>query len=231
MPCHGEIPVVMIPDHRQRSLPNNAAPGWLYSGIETRPTSGAPMYTPRYLRILALAVALSAAGCGPLQIRDETAGAYVPIRNGTFELLREIIIRPGRTRTYLQDGAIVASVNEFQPHCQFEVNSIRETPQTVRADVFTITSVSTRTDRIVQAAPVQVAALDSPTALGFLGIFNWDEPRQMHAYIFRLHSEKQPDVRALICGGAFDDPIVADLPTTGEIARSLGDYGTLEPGG
>ena len=51
--------------------------------------------------------------------------------------------------------------------------------------------------------------------------------REMQVYVFSLQSERQPDVRFLICGGAFDDPADADAPTRQDIAAALGDYGTL----
>ena len=166
------------------------------------------------------------AGCGPLAIRDAERNAYVPARAGTFELHREIAIRGGRTRAYLQGGAVVAGVNEFRPHCQLEINTLKDTPRKVDPDTFAITRVSLRTDQVVQAAPRLLAARDDSR----LAHFNHDdggEIRRMYVYLFSLHSDRQPDVRALICGGAFDSPWLAERPTLQEIAESLGAYGTL----
>lgn len=165
-------------------------------------------------------------GCGPLTIRDAERNAYMPAQAGTFELHREIIIRGGRTRAYLQGGAVVSGVDEFRPHCQLQVNTLMDTARTVQPDTFAITRVSTRTDQVVQAAPLQLAA----TADFRLGHFDHDgggETRRMYVYLFSLHSDRQPDVRELICGGAFDSPWLAERPTLQEVAASLGAYGTL----
>lgn len=184
------------------------------------------MLKPR-LAIVAAACLLLLQGCGPLLVRDGTTGAYAAARGGTFELLEDMPIRAGRTRTYLQDGAIVAGVNEFRPHCQLEINTLSESPQTVRADRFVVTRIGTRTDQVVQSAALQLAALDGIARWPFDGFMD-GELRRMYVYIFHLHSDRQPDVRALICGGAFDSPGLAVLPTLGDIARALGRYGSLQ---
>jgi hypothetical protein len=179
-----------------------------------------------YLAIVVSASLLLLTGCGPLQVRDDATGAYATARGGMFELHKEITLRAGRTRAYLQDGAVAAGVNEFRPHCQFEINTLSESPQTVRTDSFVIVRTTTRTDQVVQAAPLLLAALGDIAHRPF-DHFDGGDTRRMYAYVFYLHSDRQPDVRALICAGAFDSPWLAELPTLGEIAQSLGDYGTL----
>jgi len=173
-------------------------------------------------------------GCGPARILDTERGGYLAVRQGVFELQRELTVRAGRTRVYLQGGEVVPGVDEFRPHCQFEVDTLRETPQTVRPDRFAITGVSTRRDNVVAADHVQVAALETAAVgvgigvgFGHWGLFGGRESRRMYAYVFRLYSAHQPDVRALTCGGAFDDPWLAELPTLQEIAAALGGYGRL----
>lgn len=175
--------------------------------------------------VILLACLFLLSGCGPLLIRDDARNAYVPIQGGTFELHREVTIRGGRTRAYLQDGAVVSGVDEFRPHCQLDVNTLLDVPRTIHPDKFTITRISLRTDEIVQATAVRLAALGLEHAV--FGPFDSGLPRRMHVYLFYLQSERQADVRVLICGGAFDDPGDAEWPSLGEIARSLGEYGTL----
>lgn len=165
-------------------------------------------------------------GCGPALIRDGATGAYAAASSGVLELHKDITIRAGRTRAYLQGGAIVAGVNEFLPHCQFEINTLSGSPRTVHPDSFAITRIGTRTDQVVQATPLQLAALDGIAHRPF-DHFDGGEMRRMYVYIFRLHSDRQPDVRALICGGAFDSPGLAVFPTRWEIAQALGHYATL----
>lgn len=182
--------------------------------------------THPYAALVVAACLLVLHGCGPLVIRDESTGAYATVRGGRFELHEDITIHADRTRAYLQDGVIVAGVNEFRPHCQLEVNTLRGSPQTVTADVFAITRIGTRTDQVVQSAPLQLAARGE-IAHWVLDPLDGGESRRMYVYIFYLHSDRQPDVRALTCGGAFDSPGLAELPTLGEIAQALGRHGTL----
>jgi hypothetical protein len=53
------------------------------------------------------------------------------------------------------------------------------------------------------------------------------EGRLMKTYIFQLHSDRQPDVMSLVCGGAFDIPARAARPSLQQIEHALGDYATL----
>jgi hypothetical protein len=166
------------------------------------------------------------AGCGPLLIRDTERNAYVPAQAGTFALHKAITVGGGRTRVYLQDGEPVSGVNEFKPHCQLQVNTLEDTLRTVHPDTFTITRVSTRTDQVVQSVPLRLAALGTFQQAHF-GHDDGGETRRMYVYLFYLQSDRQPDVRALICGGAFDTPGLAERPSLQEIAAALGAYGTL----
>jgi hypothetical protein len=151
----------------------------------------------------------------------------MPIQTGTFELHREVSFPRERTRIFFQDGAILASINEFQPHCQLEIGPLRETVQRVQPDHFRITRVATRTDQVVLTQPIRLAAVGIGGSLLFGRSSDGGESRRMQVYLFRLHSERQPQVRQLNCGGAFDDPGLAEWPTLQDIARSLGDYATL----
>lgn len=172
-----------------------------------------------FVPLLALTALLH--GCGPLTIRDAATGSHRPIQRGSFELHKEVQVPAGRTRVFFQDGELRPGINEFRPHCQLEVNSLRDRPQTVQADVFSITRLSTRSDQVVLRGPLQTAAL------AHFGIGDGGESRRMFVYLFGLHSDRQPDVRALNCGGAFDDPGLAERPTLQEIGAALGAYGTL----
>ena len=175
-----------------------------------------------YTAALLFAVALY--GCGPIVIRDASTGAQVPIQRGSFELYKAVEIPSGRTRIYFQGGRQVRGVNEFQPHCQLEVNTLLEQTRRLEADVFAVTGAATRSDQVVMGQPaVQVAVM------GGFGLWGAGESRRMYVYVFRLHSDRQPDVRSLSCGGAFDTPMLAELPTLQEIQEALGEFGALRP--
>ncbi|MFN2339239.1 MAG: hypothetical protein ABR544_09745 [Gammaproteobacteria bacterium] len=177
-------------------------------------------------RLLLLCLLFPLQACTSLTIRDAATNAYVPIQTGSFELHQEVSFPSERTRIFFQDGTIVTAINEFKPHCQLEINPLRETVQQVRPDRFEIIRVSTRTDQVVMTQPVQLAAVRMGGSMLF-GKSDGGVSRHMQVYLFRLHSERQPQVRQLNCGGAFDDPGLAEWPTLQDIARALGDYATL----
>lgn len=180
---------------------------------------------PRFVPSMVLLIPLFLLqACGPLTIRDSVTNTYVPILTGSLELRREVSFPRERTRVFFQDGEVVSSVNEFEAHCQLEIDPLRDEVQRVEPDRFEITRVSTRIDQVVQREPIQLAAL------GWGGLFHMGdggETRQMQVYLFRLYSERQPQVRQLNCGGAFDDPGRAEWPTLQDIVWALGGHGTL----
>lgn len=178
----------------------------------------------RYALLLLLTTPLLQA-CGPLQIRNAQTGNWVPFQAGTLELHRDIHIPSERTRTFFQDGAQQSGINEFKPYCQLEVNRLQAEPQTVSPDSFAITRVGGKTETVVALTPTLVASLDNNVA--WLDRNDGGPLRVTQVLYFRLHSDRQPDVRELACGGAFDSPGNAAAPTLQEIATALGENATL----
>ena len=164
--------------------------------------------------------------CGPLTVRDAQTGAWVPIQAAAFEVHRDIAIPSGRARTFFQNGKQVSHINEFKSFCQLEISTLQEHVQTVHPDRFTVTRVGRSMEEIVKARTVMLAALDG-FALGESSDDSGGPTRITQMFRFHLHSDRQPDVRSISCGGAFDDPADADAPTVQEIAADLGDYATL----
>jgi hypothetical protein len=182
---------------------------------------------PRFIPSIASLIPLFLLqACTPLTIRDTTTNAYVPMQTGSLELHREVSFPAERTRVYFQDGELVPTLNEFKPHCQLEISPLRDEVQTVRPDRFEITRISTRIDPVVMMQPVRLAALGMGVGAFFGGV-DGGVTRQAQVFLFRLHSERQPQVRQLNCGGAFEDPGLAKWPTLQDIARALGDHATL----
>lgn len=164
--------------------------------------------------------------CTPLTIRDAATHTYVPMQTGSLELHREVNFPRERTRVFFQDGEVVPSLNEFKPHCQLEIGPLRDEVQWVQPDRFEITRIATRVDPVVMRQPVRLAALGMGIGASFAGM-DGGVTRQTQVFLFRLHSERQPQVRQLNCGGAFEDPGLSEWPTLQDIARSLGEYATL----
>jgi len=167
--------------------------------------------------------------CGPLTLRDEQTGAWVPIQAAALEVHRDIAIPSGRARTFFQNGKQVSHINEFKSFCQLEISTLQEHVQTVNPDRFTVTRVGRSMEEIVEARSITLAALDNFILARGVGSDGNDggPTRITQMFRFHLHSDRQPDVRSVSCGGAFDEPADADAPTVQEIAADLGDYATL----
>ena len=145
----------------------------------------------------------------------------VPV-NSTVSLLQPLTIRVRDTQAFLQDGIRIQgqSYDQYYPFCYFEIYTLASAEQTIEPDVFTITAVSREETQIVQTAPIKLASLIA---------FNVGGARSMTTQltIMRIHSEKQPDVRKLVCAGGFDDTHDTELPTIQEISHALGDIAKL----
>jgi hypothetical protein len=169
------------------------------------------------------------AACGPLVIRDDARKEYVPLRSAVLELHRDVDVPPERTRVFFQDGQVQSALDEFRPHCELTVRNLVNRPQTVYSDRFLVTHVSTDTEQVATAGNVVIAVnVDILLSSGGGGDSGGDgEGRQMKTYIFKLHSDRQPDVMSLVCGGAFHMPARAARPSLQQIEHALGDYATL----
>jgi hypothetical protein len=182
-----------------------------------------------------IATAFSAAwllaACGPLLIRNEAARDYVPLRNASVELHRDVVIPPERARVFFQDGVVQAAVNEYTPHCELTVRNLVDRPQTIYADHFTVERVTSDVVHVVTTGGVVVAvSVDFQLASGGGGGDSGGdgEGRLMKIYTLYLHSDRQPNVLSLVCGGAFNMPALAVRPSVQDIETALGDYATLQ---
>lgn len=125
----------------------------------------------------------------------------------------------------IQNGRPVAfgHVQEYQPHCIFEVNAVREEPQRVEPDTFSIVKVERSANSLAMGSGL----------FFFIGsaYADFDRPGQMfYKTIFTLRSERQPGVRWLTCQS---DQYAAGIAiprhlTVTEIREALGNLFTLE---
>ena len=163
--------------------------------------------------------------CGPMTIKDTTTQSYIPIQGWILELHQNVVIPPGRTRVFFQDGRLLYRINEYKPHCQLRVRAISEQPQVVQSDRFTIDKVSGRVDEVVSNARIHLAAAGAAVIAD--GGNGNGEGRLIYFYFLGLHADKQPHVTYLVCGGSSDEPALTDYPTIQDIYTSMGDYATL----
>jgi hypothetical protein len=119
------------------------------------------------------------------------------IDRGRLVLLTALTIPPESATLRLQYGKPVArnAVQEQDPFCVFEINTVSDSPQTVHPDTFRVTRIGHGIDTIADAA----SALPYPAPIK-VGLSN--DHRPSHIYyktLFWLHSEQQAGVRLLTC--------------------------------
>jgi hypothetical protein len=194
----------------------------------TEPLKNLMLYTRLTLIAFILALHWLLLACGPTTIKDTTTQSYMPIQGWILELHQDVVIPPGRTRVFFQKGRMLYGINEFEPHCQLRVRDISEQPQPVHSDRFKLDKVFGTVDQIVTSGHIRLAAAGVTVIAGGGGNGGGDgESRLVYLYFMGLYSEKQPHVTYLVCGGALDDPAIADYPTIQDIRTSLGNYAML----
>lgn len=166
--------------------------------------------------------------CGPMTIKDEATQSYIPLQGWVLELRQNVTIPPGRTRIFFQEGRLLYGVNEYKPHCHIIVREITEQAQTVYAGRFAIEKVHGRVGEVVMNNLIRLAVVGSADIMADGGNGN-GEGMMIYTYFMKLHSDDQPQVTYLACGGVADYPALADYPTLQEIYTSIGDYAVLEP--
>ena len=179
------------------------------------------MTVPCYTLLLIAVLGLSACQSGLLVSTGDRH--FQELSATSFALHQDIRIPPRQAHASFQRGAREPGAGEFAPHCELEVRQVREEAQTVRAGVFDITGIRGFTHYVKRPNErVQLAAVD-----GFQLASDDSGEWIMLAYHFTLHSDEQPDVMRLICGGAYNYPYYARYPDLEDMRLALGDAGTL----
>jgi hypothetical protein len=160
----------------------------------------------------------------------ETPGSYGPdspyyrYPTGSRLILnRELEIPGGWATARLQFGRVVpfGHVQEYQPHCIFEINTVRPEPQHVQPDTFEIIRVQ---HNISELAAVSGSFIRTDFT-------DRNGPGQMfYKTIFTLHSARQPGVMRMVCQS---DQYAAGIGiprylTLSEIRQALGSIFTIE---
>lgn len=139
-------------------------------------------------------------------------------------LNRELEIPAGWATARLQFGRVVAfgHVQEYEPHCIFEINTVRQEAQHVEPDTFAIVGVQRSISEIAAASGFFIRAAYA---------FEDSRPSQLfYKTTFILRSERQPGVLRMICQS---DQFAAGISiprhlTVPEIRQALGNIFTLQ---
>ncbi len=179
-------------------------------------------------RMAILTVVIFLAACQTASYEGNEGSPYYKVPIGSKLILRQdIVIPPHAAGIYLQGGKIapLAQVNQYYPHCKFEVLKLKDTPQTIQPDEFSIKKVVQETTHSVGLDRLQSAAVSIGVGI-HIGMD--DDHSTLMTYVTRLdlHSEKQPDVFRLSCG-LWAYPPQGQHVTIREIRQVLGNVFTL----
>ena len=143
-------------------------------------------------------------------------------------LNKPLTIAPEVTRVFLQAGEAFPQygLNEYEPHCSFEVRKLLPQPQTIEPDTFVVTRVQRLIEEVVWLKPVQLASLQLARSA-----VDSSPSDIFEGYHFWLYSEKQPNVLRMTCRYIFTEPWNSRPPTLDEMLFALGGYATINTGG
>ncbi len=175
-----------------------------------------------------LAGLLLLGGCASLQSNDPASPYYAYTAGWRMQLHRALTIPAEAATVRLQYGRIVPrnSVQEQDPFCVVELDTVRDVPQTLAPGRFEVWQVTRNVSTIMAARPggfVRVGLVDdgSPTFLYYITAF-------------RLRDPAQPALRGMTC--AWNQMAPGNQArmrhlTLDEIRAALGDRATLIPPG
>jgi hypothetical protein len=143
-----------------------------------------------------LAASLALLGACQTTVAPSEDSPYYAVPVGSRLVLnRALTIPPERASVYIQRGQIVpfTTLDDYDPHCRFELLTVRPRPQTVEPDEFVVHKV--RQEIVVSRAFTRPGLL---LALG--GDDDGDGPdSKLYSRILNLRSAKQPEVLRIAC--------------------------------
>ena len=181
------------------------------------------MKTPLKLLTLSILSALLVA-CSQPSLKDSGSRFYRVQEGSRITLNQPLEVPAGKTRVFLQRGVVTpfSDLDQYYPSCSFVVWDLRQEPQTIQPDSFTVQRVSLGETEIVSLPGERQLA-------GLFSLSAWQgEPLVARYYDHWLASDRQPNVKRLRCYGAMGDLSEAQLPLFIEMEAALGEMATLE---
>lgn len=175
----------------------------------------------RFLPVLPLVLILG--GCQSVFQTSGGPNLFRDMQGGEFVLHEDIVVTSGRSHVVFRGDASIRGGSEYYPSCELEVQQVLEVAQTVHADTFAIGKVRGMTHYVIRSADKMLLAAAEGFRLASGDSSEWI----MWAYHISLQSETQPQVVALVCGGAYNYAYYARYPSLHEIGLALGSVATL----
>ncbi|MCL5060538.1 MAG: hypothetical protein M1449_08580 [Candidatus Thermoplasmatota archaeon] len=178
------------------------------------------------MKIIGIVLALLLGGCAGLESPDPASPHYAYSQGWVVQLRRPLTIEPGAATVRLQYGRIVPrnGVQEHDPFCVVELDTVRDEAQTLQSGRFEVWRVtrSVGTTAVAASPFVKAGLADDSGAPSFL-YFKTE---------FRLRDAAQPGLRGMTC--MWDQMAPGNRPlmrhlTLDEIRHALGDWMTLIP--
>lgn len=169
--------------------------------------------------ILLITSCLIISACQPMIVADEDSVYYRVPLGSTLLLNQQLSIPPNKARIFIQYGQLMSykAIDKYQPHCEFEINTLKQSIQYIEPDQFEIYRVGTDyRDVSLQFLYASLTMGDEDYGLPIVGF----------ATELYLRSRHQPDVRKLSCLH-WDGP-KADHLSINQIKKILGDIFTLQ---
>lgn len=178
-------------------------------------------------RCIALLALSTLTACGGLAQYGPDSPYYRYPASLRLVLNQTLEIPPESATTRLQFGRVVPrnGVQEHEPHCILEVNTVADRARRLEPDSFDVVDVR-RSVWMSDAWPADAVRVAR------VGLSFGDASPTFIFYLteFRLRSARQPDVRSLTCQSNQNAPGIAIMRhlTVAEIRQALGAFFTLD---
>ena len=172
---------------------------------------------PRQLLLLTSLLGLLA-GCQSAPVKDIHSPFYAPPVGSILQLHTPIDMPANELSVIIQYGKIQPSswqLDQYAPHCDFELRDRHGSSPRVEPDRFVITRVIQDTENVL-LTPLQLAGLGA----------NGAPPLEEYQVIMYLHSDKQPNVFRMTCKH-WSDPNDAEHLSIVKIREALGKMFSL----
>jgi hypothetical protein len=180
-------------------------------------------------RFVLLAVLLLT-GCQSVSLQYTQSPHKVPPVGTTLQLHEELIIPAGEASVMIQDGVIQPSswrLNQYRPHCEFELNSVSKTARHVPPQTFTVTRALRDYENVMRDRPVQLAAQGHTGGMLGASADNNGQPFEINMLIMYLRAETDIDVLRMTCQ-AWIDAATDEEITIADVRTALGEMFTLK---
>ena len=178
------------------------------------------------MKMIVMGLVLVLGGCAGLESPNPASPYYAYSTGWVAQLNRSLTIPADSATVRLQHGRIVArnGVQEQDPFCVVELNTVSDAPQTLRPGRFAVQRVTRSVSTIAAAA--------SPYVKAGLGVDNSGPSFLYFKTEFRLRDAAQPSLRGMTC--MWDQMAPGNRPlmrhlTLDEIRSAVGDWMTLIP--